>query len=74
VSFSIRPDQKRLKLYDVRVERGLSMFQVAAATGLSAGQLSNYERGLREPLLSTAMRLAKFFNTPVEELFSYSKT
>jgi transcriptional regulator with XRE-family HTH domain len=70
VAFSIRPDQKRLKLYDVRVERGLSMFQVAAATGLSAGQLSNYERGMREPLLSTAIRLAKFFNTPVEELFS----
>lgn len=70
MAFYVRPDQKRLKLYDVRLERGLSMAQVAAETGLSSGQLSNYERGLREPLLSTAMRLAKFYNTPVEELFS----
>jgi transcriptional regulator with XRE-family HTH domain len=54
------------------VERGLSLRNVEALTGIAQAQLSHYERGLREPLVGNALILAKFFRSTVEELFSYA--
>jgi len=45
----------------LRAEReraGLSRSQLAARAGLRPGDLSRYERGVREPRLTTLVRLA----------------
>lgn len=60
----------RTKLYAKRKERGLSMKEVYALTGVTPARLSEYERALSEPSVTRALRLANFFGASVEELFS----
>jgi transcriptional regulator with XRE-family HTH domain len=56
-------------LNTIRKESGLSMRQVEKATGIAPGLQSLYERGFTEPKVTTALKMAKFFNTTVEYLF-----
>jgi predicted transcriptional regulator len=44
-------------LRQMRRRTGLSLRELAARAGTSAATLSNYERGLKEPRLSTLSRL-----------------
>ncbi len=60
----------RTTLSSLRREKGLTPVQVAAGAGLaSEAMVENAERGfgLR---LDTALKIAKFFNTPVEAIWS----
>ena len=52
-----------------RIEFGLSLNDVAVAVGLSKGGLSQIECGLHEPKVRTALTLARFYETTIEELF-----
>jgi len=63
-------NQRRTILYTKRRERELTLAQVEAATGIAPPVLSMYERALVEPLVTNALKLAKFYNSTVEELFS----
>ena len=53
----------------LRVRRGLSLAQVAKATGVSVGFLSALERGQMRSSISTLRRIARFYRTNILSLF-----
>lgn len=55
------------KLKKLRAEKTLK--EVAAEVEITAQALSNYENDLRVPRDETKMKLAKYFNKSVEEIF-----
>lgn len=54
----------------LRVERGISRRQLADALGIHYQTVGYLERGEYSPSLHLALRLAAFFEVPVEVLFS----
>ena len=56
-------------LKNVRKQKHCYQKDVALATGISPRSISNIERGEYYPSLETALRMAKYFKVPVEELF-----
>ncbi len=57
----------RLKL--ARLERGWTVRQLAAASGVSSPSISRAESG-KEPSLGTALRLARALDVPIDELWT----
>lgn len=53
-----------------RKRRGLTLQQVEQITAISRIQLWRYEYGLCEPVVSTAIKLARLYRLPVESLFA----
>ena len=53
----------------LRTRRGLSLAQVARATGVSVGFLSALERGQMRSSISTLRRIARFYRTNILSLF-----
>ncbi len=54
----------------LRVERGLSRRQLADAVGVHYQTIGYIERGEYSPSLDLVLRLARYFDLPVEALFS----
>jgi transcriptional regulator with XRE-family HTH domain len=52
----------------LRKQRGLSLDELAAASGLTKGYLSKVERGRSVPSISTALRIANSFNLSMGQL------
>ncbi|MCI0254516.1 UNVERIFIED_ASMBLY: XRE family transcriptional regulator [Cronobacter sakazakii] len=55
-------------LRKIRVEKKLTIAEVAIATQLDVGNLSRIERGMQVPSLETAEKLAKFFKGKISEM------
>lgn len=55
-------------LLKLRQEKGLTQQEVADGSNLSLRGYQNYERGLREPSLSTLIALADFYDISLDEL------
>lgn len=53
----------------LRTRRGLSLAQVARATGVSVGFLSSLERGQMHASVATLRRIARFYRTNILSLF-----
>lgn len=53
----------------LRTRRGLSLAQVASATGVSVGFLSALERGQMRSSIATLRRIARFYRTNILSLF-----
>jgi DNA-binding transcriptional MerR regulator/mannose-6-phosphate isomerase-like protein (cupin superfamily) len=53
----------------LRTRRGLSLAQVASATGVSVGFLSGLERGQMRSSIATLRRIARFYRTNILSLF-----
>lgn len=53
----------------LRTKRGLSLAQVAKATGVSVGFLSALERGQMRSSIATLRRIARFYRTNILSLF-----
>jgi len=53
----------------LRIRRGLSLAQVARATGVSVGFLSSLERGQMRSSIATLRRIARFYRTNILSLF-----
>jgi DNA-binding transcriptional MerR regulator/mannose-6-phosphate isomerase-like protein (cupin superfamily) len=53
----------------LRTRRGLSLAQVASATGVSVGFLSSLERGQMRSSVATLRRIARFYRTNILSLF-----
>jgi transcriptional regulator with XRE-family HTH domain/transposase-like protein len=53
----------------LRTHRGLSLAQVARATGVSVGFLSGLERGQMRSSIATLRRIARFYRTNILSLF-----
>jgi DNA-binding XRE family transcriptional regulator len=54
----------------LRVERGVSRRQLAAALGVHYQTIGYLERGEYSPSLHLALRIAAYFDVPVEAVFS----
>jgi transcriptional regulator with XRE-family HTH domain len=63
---SLLPGQRFRRL---RTRRGLSLAQVARATGVSVGFLSALERGQMSSSIATLRRIARFYRTNILSLF-----
>lgn len=59
----MNPYGKRLK--ELRKEQGLTMEQLAAATGCSQGLISQWERDVSKPSYDWLIAMAKYFNVTV---------
>lgn len=55
-------------LRKMRVEKKLTISEVAIATQLDVGNLSRIERGIQVPSLETAEKLSKFFKGKINEM------
>lgn len=53
----------------LRAERGLSQAALAAALGVSRQTVSSIEVGRYDPSLPLAIRIARYFECTVEEVF-----
>ena len=54
----------------LRVAHGLSRQDLATAVGVTFQTIGYLERGEYSPSIELALRLATFFNVPVEQIFS----
>jgi transcriptional regulator with XRE-family HTH domain len=61
-------DWRATRLRVLRAERGLTVRQVAEASGVAKETISQIERGERHPYDRTLAKLAKAYDVPVEEL------
>ena len=59
--------QNRVRL--LRVDRGLSQGQLAEVLGVSRQTINAIETERYTPSLPLALQLARFFTTPVEDMF-----
>ena len=60
--------KNRIKVF--RAERGISQTGLAKAIGVSRKTISTIEVGRFTPSTVIALKLAQYFNVPVEDLFS----
>ncbi len=58
------------RLRELRQKRGVTQEQLSASTGLTEGYISNMERGLKVPSLTTILRIAVALGCKVTELVS----
>ena len=58
------------RLREVRLKYGFTQEQLSIATGLTEGYISNMERGLKVPSLTTILRIAHAMKCKVTELVS----
>ena len=61
------------RLRELRNDRELSLEAVEKLTGIIISQLSKFERGAHYPSVITAIKLAKFYRTSVESIWSNSQ-
>jgi transcriptional regulator with XRE-family HTH domain len=64
-----QPPIRRNRLRELRRKRNLTLGQVATAVGISFQHLSYAERTGRRIGLDAWLKLARFYELPVEELF-----
>ena len=57
------------RLRKERSERGMSMSVAAAAIGITKPALSNYENGWRVPRDEEKIKIARYYEKSVEDLF-----
>ena len=57
------------KIHELRRANKVSQAELAAAVGIRRETLSLLENGKYNPSLLLAMRIAKYFDKPVEEVF-----
>lgn len=54
---------------EYRLREGLTQVEMAKAMNISQGALSGYETGRWEPDMETMIRIAKYFNASLDDLF-----
>ena len=57
----------------MRKVRDLSQEQLGEALGVSRQTIISIEKGKYNPSLDLAFRMARFFETPIEEIFIYGE-
>lgn len=57
------------RVYELRSKAGITQEELAKALGITRQTIIAMEKGNYIPSVLLALKVAKFFNTPVEELF-----
>lgn len=60
-------------LKELRVKNNLKQRQVAESLGITTSYYGMIELGKREPSLSLAIKISRYFNLSVEEIFNTSE-
>lgn len=63
-------DSEKIARMLVRLRGEKSRYEVADALGVSVSALTMYETGARIPRDETKIKIAKFYNKTVQEIFS----
>ncbi len=58
----------KLRLKDLREEKGVSQQQLANALNISQGSVGNWESGIREPNFETVKKIADYFGVSTDYL------
>lgn len=58
----------KLRLKDLREEKGVSQQQLANILGISQGSVGNWESGIREPNFETIKKIADYFAVSTDYL------
>ena len=61
-----------MKLRELREQKGVTQKEVAIAVGRTATVYSRYERGEREPDITTLCSLADYFKVSIDSIIGYS--
>ncbi len=61
-----------MKLRKLREQKGVTQKEVATAVGCTATVYSRYERGEREPDISTLCSLADYFRVSIDSIIGYT--
>ncbi len=61
------------KIHELRRANKVSQAELATAVGIRRETLSLLENGKYNPSLLLAMRIAKYFDKPVEEVFEFEE-
>jgi putative transcriptional regulator len=61
------------RIRDYRAKRSLTQDELAQVVGVSRQSIISIERGRYTPSLYLALRFAKFFQCPVDELFKLNQ-
>jgi len=69
LSKMLEGDQLKTRVKELRESQGLSQAQLADALGVSRQTVNYLERGKYVPSLTLAMKIAKFFKIPIEQIF-----
>ncbi len=67
-------DKVGSRLRAIRVQRGATLTQLAASTGISVSTLSRLESGQRKPTLELLLPLARAHQVPLDELVDAPET
>ena len=62
----------KMKLRELRYQKGVTQKEVATAVGCTSTVYSRYERGEREPDISTLCSLADYFKVSIDSIIGYS--
>lgn len=63
-----------MRLKELRKAKGLTQHQLANELGISQQAYARYEKGDREPKISTLIKLADYFDVSVDYLIGHKKT
>ncbi|MBC7320698.1 MAG: putative transcriptional regulator [Thermococcaceae archaeon] len=61
------------RLRELREERGLTQEELAKALGVTRQTIIAIEKGKYDPSLRLAFKIARFFNTKIEDIFIYEE-
>ncbi len=62
-----------MKLRKLRLEKGLTLKELASEIGVTLAYISQIEKQQKTPSLPIAFKLANFFSVSIEELFPQFK-
>lgn len=66
-------DRVKNRVYNLRSKMGATQEELAEAVGVTRQTVIAIEKGNYAPSVSLALKLAKFFNQSVEEIFEIEK-
>ncbi len=60
----------KIKLWEIRTEKGLSLEELSAISGVSSTHLNDIENNKKSPTLHTLEKIAKALDVKINDLFS----
>lgn len=61
------------RLEEIRKERGIKQEELAAALEVSRQTIGSLENGRYNPSITLALKLARYFNMSIEDIFIYEE-
>lgn len=59
----------KIKVWEIRTEKGLSLEELSAISGVSSTHLNDIENNKKSPTIHTLEKIAKALNVKISDLF-----